>query len=68
VFSILRDLADQGRTILVVTHDVGLALRTDRRINIVDGRVDSVTINPRPTAEPSGEVQGTQAAASMAAQ
>lgn len=68
VFSILRDLADQGRTILVVTHDVGLALRTDRRINIVDGRVESITTNPRPEAESSGEVQGTQAAASMAAQ
>lgn len=68
VFSILRDLADQGRTILVVTHDVGLALRTDRRINIVDGKVESVTMNARPKAEQSDQVHATQETAPMATQ
>jgi lipoprotein-releasing system ATP-binding protein len=68
VFSILRDLADQGRTILVVTHDVGLALRTDRRINIVDGKVESVTMNARPKAEPSDQVHATEETAPMATQ
>ncbi len=40
VFDIFRKLADeQGRTVITVTHDPGLADRTDRRIHIVDGRV-----------------------------
>jgi lipoprotein-releasing system ATP-binding protein len=39
VFSILRDIADHGRTVVVVTHDLALAARADRRIRIVDGKV-----------------------------
>jgi lipoprotein-releasing system ATP-binding protein len=38
VFAILRDLVrDRGKTILAVTHDVALANRTDRRLQLVDG-------------------------------
>lgn len=47
VFAILRDLADQGRTVLAVTHDLSLAARADRRINIVDGKVESTSTNVR---------------------
>jgi ABC-type lipoprotein export system ATPase subunit len=32
-------LADEGRTVIVVTHDEGLARLTRRAIHIVDGRV-----------------------------
>lgn len=39
VFSILREIADSGRTVVVVTHDPALAARADRRIHIVDGKV-----------------------------
>jgi lipoprotein-releasing system ATP-binding protein len=40
VFSILRGLADSaGRTLVVVTHDLALAARADRRIHVVDGRI-----------------------------
>ena len=39
VFSILRDVARQNRTVVVVTHDLGLAARADRTIRIVDGRI-----------------------------
>jgi lipoprotein-releasing system ATP-binding protein len=39
VFGILRDIADQGRTVVVVTHDPALAARADRRLHIVDGRI-----------------------------
>lgn len=39
VFAILREIADQGRTVVVVTHDPALAARADRRIHIVDGKV-----------------------------
>src|ERR1043166_7531310 len=43
VFSILRDIADQGQTVVVVTPDPALAARADRRIHIVDGKIAEVT-------------------------
>ena len=43
VFSILRDIADQGKTVAVVTHDPALAARADRRIHIVDGKIAEIT-------------------------
>ena len=43
VFGILRDIADQGQTVVVVTHDAALAARADRRIHIVDGKIHETT-------------------------
>jgi lipoprotein-releasing system ATP-binding protein len=43
VFGVLRDIASQGRTVIVVTHDPGLAARADRRIQIVDGKIAQET-------------------------
>ena len=43
VFSILRDIADKGQTVVVVTHDPALAARADRRIHIVDGKIAEIT-------------------------
>jgi putative ABC transport system ATP-binding protein len=39
VFAIFRQLADEGRTVIVVTHDARLARAAERAIHIVDGRV-----------------------------
>jgi len=39
VFGILREIADNGRTVVVVTHDPALAARADRRVHIVDGKI-----------------------------
>jgi lipoprotein-releasing system ATP-binding protein len=40
VFQILRDLVDRdGKTVVAVTHDMGLAERMDRRIKLDDGRI-----------------------------
>jgi lipoprotein-releasing system ATP-binding protein len=40
VFQILRDLVDKGgKTVVAVTHDLGLAARTDRQIRIADGGI-----------------------------
>ena len=39
VFSILGGLARQGRTVIAVTHDEGLAQTAQRRVHLVDGRV-----------------------------
>ncbi len=38
VFAIFRRLADEGRTVIVVTHDERLARNAERAIQIVDGR------------------------------
>jgi lipoprotein-releasing system ATP-binding protein len=41
VFGILRDLVTlHGKSVVAVTHDLNLASEMDRRIHIVDGRVD----------------------------
>jgi lipoprotein-releasing system ATP-binding protein len=45
VFEILREVANNGRTVIVVTHDVGLAARADRRVNIVDGKIAGDFVN-----------------------
>jgi lipoprotein-releasing system ATP-binding protein len=40
VFQLLRDLVDKnGKTVVAVTHDLDLAARMDRRVNLVDGRI-----------------------------
>jgi lipoprotein-releasing system ATP-binding protein len=40
VFEVLRDLVDRyGKTVVAVTHDLGLAERMDRHIELLDGGV-----------------------------
>ena len=41
VLGILHNMiaGEAGKSVVVVTHDVGLAAQADRRINIVDGRI-----------------------------
>jgi lipoprotein-releasing system ATP-binding protein len=40
VFALLRSLVDvRGKTVVAVTHDLELANRMDRRVQIVDGRI-----------------------------
>jgi len=41
VFSLFEDLVDQGRTILMVTHDNDLANRVSRTITLADGTIVS---------------------------
>jgi lipoprotein-releasing system ATP-binding protein len=42
VFTVLRDLVEkQGKTVIAVTHDLGLAARMDRQIELLDGRTVS---------------------------
>ena len=40
VFEVLRDLVDKhGKTVVAVTHDLGLAARMDRHIELLDGGI-----------------------------
>lgn len=42
VFEVLRDLVDRhGKTVVAVTHDLGLAERMSRHIELLDGRIVS---------------------------
>jgi lipoprotein-releasing system ATP-binding protein len=42
VFQILRDLVDRdGKTVVAVTHDLGLAERMDRQVQLMDGEIVS---------------------------
>ena len=53
VFSILRDIADNGRTVVVVTHDPQLAARADRRVHIVDGKIHETAVLRGQTSAPA---------------
>ncbi len=50
VFEVLRDLVDRhGKTVVAVTHDLGLASRMHRRIELMDGAIvgDKATAGAR---------------------
>jgi lipoprotein-releasing system ATP-binding protein len=41
VFSILAALVrERGKTVVAVTHDLDMAARMDRRVHLIDGRID----------------------------
>lgn len=44
---LLHVLHDQGRTIVMVTHDPEIARHTERAIHLQDGRVETVIENGR---------------------
>ena len=39
ILALLHDLHDEGNTILLITHDPGIAGQTDRIISLMDGRI-----------------------------
>ena len=44
VFQVFEELAQQGKTIIMVTHDSGLAQRTGRMVLLADGEVIDETV------------------------
>ena len=50
ILDLLRELADQGKTIVTVTHERDIARRADRVVVLVDGGVAEVTARPREVA------------------
>ena len=60
VFTLFQTLVDEGRTIVMVTHDPDLAVRTRRTVHMVDGEIHDGTLEaapatavPQPEPEPS---------------
>lgn len=56
ILTIFRELSETGRTIVIVTHDNGIAARLPRRIEMRDGRVRNVENVPVSATTPFLEV------------
>lgn len=41
IMALLHDLHGRGRTILMVTHEAHIAAQTERRILLVDGKIEA---------------------------
>ncbi|MBZ5960775.1 ABC transporter ATP-binding protein [Leuconostoc gelidum subsp. gasicomitatum] len=49
VFNILKEITKQGKTVVMVTHDIEMASRTDRAIIIRDGKIQNILSQPTET-------------------
>jgi len=47
ILTVLDRLRDEGKTLIVVTHDEHIATRTERVIRLFDGRIDKEEFNTR---------------------
>ncbi|NYS49534.1 ABC transporter ATP-binding protein [Streptococcus danieliae] len=47
IFNLLRELADKGKCVIMVTHDIELASQTDRALILKDGKIFQELVNPR---------------------
>jgi putative ABC transport system ATP-binding protein len=54
VMQILKDLHKQGMTIIVVTHESGVAYQAEKIIHIKDGIIENIEINESPNISPFG--------------
>lgn len=55
ILQILKELHKGGRTVILITHDDGIAAQARRIIRIMDGRIESDKINPAWTDEDEEE-------------
>src|SRR5688572_1981404 len=66
VFALFNDLVAKGKTIIIVTHDSGLAKRTHRTALIADGEiVNEYVAKAMPTLTPAQLLQATRGAKVM---
>src|SRR5689334_22055275 len=66
VFALFNDLVAKGKTIIIVTHDSGLAKRTHRTALIADGEiVNEYVAKAMPTLTPTQLLQATKNAKVM---
>lgn len=46
IFNLLSNLSDNGITVVMVTHDISMAAKTNRAIVLKDGKVDNIIDHP----------------------
>ena len=46
ILNILKNLHKDGRTVILITHDDGIAARAKRVVRIMDGKIETDRINP----------------------
>ncbi len=51
VMALIRDLNDEGTTIVVITHDQDIADALPRQLTVLDGRIESDSTRPSTAAE-----------------
>ena len=62
ILGLFEELHELGVTIVVITHDRGIAARMGRRIEMLDGRIvldSGRAASPRPTHSPGGSTQSS---------
>lgn len=52
IMNILRSLHSEGRTVILITHDDGIASTAERIIRIMDGKIESDTKYPELNGQP----------------
>lgn len=57
IMALFHELHAQGNTIVVITHDEGVANQAERKIRIKDGRVQEVGINDRMDIQMPGNAE-----------
>ena len=45
ILDILKNLHEGGRTVILITHDNGIAQQAKRVVRIMDGKIESDTMN-----------------------
>ena len=56
VMQLLTDLNAEGRTVIVVTHESGVAYRTKKIVHIKDGLIERIELNNHEDTQPFGEL------------
>ena len=55
VMQLLRKLHEQGMTIVVVTHESGVAYQAEKIVHIKDGQIESIEVNDGSVGSPFGK-------------
>lgn len=55
IMEILKELNKEGKTVIIVTHDMNIAGQTERIIYIKDGKIDNTGLKPLTTEEITSE-------------
>ena len=45
ILEILKNMHRSGKTVILITHDIGIAAQARRVVRIMDGKIESDTIN-----------------------